>query len=139
MENIILYGARTMIPFKEQDDKFLKIQKLIEQKQQFLMEKQTRLRNISKQNRFLEHIRNDYSKYYNYIAQQKKDQIRALEVLNTYIEQLTLTGELTKYNIEDAKKEQQRILREMNSIKHNLDEMIGNVDETKEILNYKIN
>ena len=65
-------------------------------------------------------------KYYNYISQQKKDQIRALQVLDEYINDLTISGKLTKHNIEDAKEEQKKILREVNYIKNGLDSIVDN-------------
>ena len=40
-------------------------------------------------------------------------------VLKDYIKDLTDSGKLTKYNIEDAKEEQNKILQEVNSIKGN--------------------
>jgi len=104
MEEIIPYGTRIVVPLREKDDQFVKIQELIDAKKQMLLDKQKKFRFISKQNKFLERVRDDYSKYYNYVAQQKRDQIRALEVLDEYIKDLTLSGNLTKHNIEDAKK-----------------------------------
>ena len=33
-------------------------------------------------------VRNDYKKYYDYIAKQKEDQIRAMNYLNEYIKEI---------------------------------------------------
>ena len=60
----------------------------------------------------------------NYIYQQKKDQLVALKILDDYITDLTVSGNLTKHNIEDAKAEQLKILREVKLIKKNLDELV---------------
>ncbi len=128
--------ARIILPIREMDNQFIKIQELIDAKKSMLLEKQRKLNRISKQNRFLEEVKNDYSKYYSYISQQKKDQIRALEVLDEYIKDLTLSGKLTKNNIEDAKEEQYKILREVKTIKKNLDYV---VDDTQEVVNIKKN
>ena len=97
-----------------------------------LLEKQRKLHFITRQNQFLDVIRNDYQKFYGYINQQKRDQIRALEVLDEYIKDLTISGKLTKHNIEDAKEEQNKILSEVNAIKKSLDSII---DDTKELVN----
>jgi hypothetical protein len=129
-------GARIILPIREMDNQFIKIQELIDAKKLMLLEKQRKLNRISKQNRFLEEVKNDYSKYYSYISQQKKDQIRALEVLDEYIKDLTLSGKLTKNNIEDAREEQHKILREVKTIKKNLDYVI---DDTQEVVNIKKN
>lgn len=113
-----------IFPVKEMDQRFMKIQELIESKKESLIHKQKKLRSISKQNQFLETVKNDYQKYYQHIEQQKKDQIRALSVLDEYIKDLTVSGKLTKYNIEDAKEEQGRILKEVKHIKRGLDKLI---------------
>ena len=127
--NIIPYQNRIIIPIREQDEKFIQIQELIEAKRNFLINKQKKLTFITKQNKFLEEVKNDYQKYHGYIQQQKQDQIRALSVLDEYIKDLTVSGKLTKHNIEDAKAEQAKILREVNQIKGSLDSIIDNTEE----------
>jgi len=134
--SIIPYEARILIPIREKDNQFMQIQDLIDAKKKLLFDKQKKLRFISKQNRFLEAVKNDYTKYYTYISEQKKDQIRALHVLDEYIKDLTLSGQLTKHNIEDAKEEQAKILREVKSIKSGLDELVDDTQSVKNTLNY---
>lgn len=131
--NIVLYQGRIIIHVRENDDRFNQIQELIDSKRNFLINKQKKLRFISKQNKFLESVKDDYQKYYSYISQQKKDQIRALEVLDEYIKDLTVSGKLTKHNIEDAKEEQSKILREVKSIKNGLDSIIGDTQKLSNI------
>lgn len=125
MDQIVPYQAKIVVPIRENDERFIQIQELIDAKRQMLINKQKKLIFISKQNRFLDAVKNDYDKYYNYIAQQKKDQIRALEILEEYIKDLTVSGKLTKHNIEDAKEEQSKILKEVSSIKESLDSIIN--------------
>jgi len=112
----------------QKDEQFLKIQQIIDAKKQMLLEKQKKLRFISKQNRFLEEVKNDYNKYHSYIIDQKQQQIQALHLLNNYIKDLTLSGNLTKHNIEDAKEEQKKILHEMKQIKSNLDSLMEDTE-----------
>jgi hypothetical protein len=126
---IVPYQAKLVIPIRENDEKFIHIQKLIDAKRNMLINKQKKLRFVTKQNKFLDSVRNDYQKFYGYINQQKKDQIRALEVLDEYIKDLTLSGKLTKHNIEDAKEEQNKILMEVNSIKKSLDSIINDTQD----------
>jgi hypothetical protein len=137
--SMIPYEARIIVPVRERDEQFIKIHDLIDAKKRLLIDKQKKLRFISKQNRFLEAVKNDYAKYYNYIEDQKKDQIRALQVLDEYIKDLTLSGKLTKHNIEDAKEEQFKILKEVKSIKESLDSIIDNTKDVENILIEKKN
>jgi hypothetical protein len=122
---IVPYQAKIVVPIRENDQRFIQIQELIEAKRNMLVEKQKKLHFITRQNQFLNVIRDDYQKFYGYINQQKMDQIRALEVLDEYIKDLTLSGKLTKHNIEDAKEEQNKILSEVNSIKKSLDSIVN--------------
>jgi hypothetical protein len=107
------------------DIQFVLIQQQIDTKRKLLLNKQNKLKRIMKQNVFLSDIKDDYSKYYSYIINQKKQQMAALEMLNTYIDDLTQSGSLTENNIKDAKYEQKQILKELKSIKINLDELIN--------------
>jgi hypothetical protein len=109
---------------KERDAQFLQLQELIEQKKRFLLENQKKLKQISKQNEFLEHIKDDYFKYNDYVAKQKNDQMKALELLNEYIHDLSNSGELSEQNIKDSKHEQRKIMKEIKHIKSSLDSLI---------------
>ena len=128
MEQIVPYQARIIIPIRENDERFIHLQELIEAKRNMLVNKQKKLRFIAKQNRFLDAVKNDYEKFSGYITQQKRDQIKALEILDEYIKDLTISVKLTKHNIEDAKEEQSKILKELNSIKESLDSIIDNTE-----------
>ena len=114
------------INIMQRDEQFMQIQELIGAKRQMLLDKQKKLQVITKQNHFLDVIKNDYAQYYNYISQQKNDQIKALELLNGYINDLTVSGKLSKHNIDDAKYEQGKILHEVKSIKKGLDSIMNN-------------
>ena len=113
---------------KERNNQFLQIQQLIEAKRDLLYNKQKKLKSIQKQNEFLGVVRDDYRKYQDYISKQKADQIQALQIINGYLNDLTETGELSKYNIEDAKAEQKKIMGEVNSIRAGLDNIMNDTD-----------
>ena len=114
------------------------MQDLIDVKRRMLLEKQKKFKFITKQNQFLDAVKSDYAKYYGYISQQKKEQIEALNVLNNYIRDLTVSGQLSKHNIDDAKFEQEMIMKEVNQIKKGLDNIMGDVDEVSVKLKQKI-
>lgn len=111
---------------KTQDDRFIAIQDMLYAKREFLLDKQKKLRQITKQNEYLDSVKNDYAKYYSYVADQKKDQIKALGLLEEYIKDLTVSGNLSKHNLEDAQTEQERIMSEVKKIKQSLDALIEN-------------
>ncbi len=115
-------------PVLQKNNQFMQIQQLIDSKRELLERKQKTLKKIQKQNQFLGVVRDDYRKYQDYITQQKHDQINALQIINNYIDDLTQTGKLSKYNIEDAKVEQEKIMQEVDSIRAGLDDIMKDTD-----------
>ena len=117
------------MPLVKRDEQLLQIEELIAAKRKMLLDKQKKIRFISKQNKFLDAIKNDYVKYYGYIVKQKQDQMEALDMLNKYIHDLTISGKLSKNNIEDAKHEQSKILNELKNIKKGLDGIMNDTND----------
>jgi DNA repair exonuclease SbcCD ATPase subunit len=116
------------IHLEKRDQQLLQIENLIDAKRKMLIDKQKKFKNLTKENEFLNEVKQDYNKYYGYIVKQKEDQMSALTMLNGYIKDLTISGTLSKNNIEDAKNEQQKILTEINSIKKGIDDIIKETD-----------
>ena len=118
-----------MIPlrvvFKNNDDKLLKIDELIEAKRQMLRDKEKTIGKIAKQNKFLEDVKNDYANYNNIIMKQKHEQIQALELIHKYINDLKSTEQISTQNIEDSKNDQLKIMNEIQSIRQNLEGMVN--------------
>ena len=117
------------IHLENSDQKLLQIENLIDAKRKMLIDKQKKFKNITKQNEFLNVVKQDYNKYYGYIVKQKQDQMSALSLLNNYIKDVTVSGKLSKNNVDDAKNEQQKILTEINSIKKGINDIMGGVDD----------
>jgi len=126
-----------LLPIAEKDNKLVQIEKLIEAKKNMLLKKQKTLTQISNQNSFLSDVKNDYVKYNNYIVKQKEDQIISFKIINDYINNLIISGKLSKYDIEDAKEEQKKILTEIKSIRRNLDDVINDTNNLTDILTNK--
>jgi hypothetical protein len=97
-----------------------KIQDQIIVKKQMLLAKQKILTRISKQNHFLIDVQNDYLSYYNFIIKQKEEQIRSMNIIQQYLNDIIVSGKFTKEDIIEAKKEQKNILSEIGNVKKNL-------------------
>lgn len=104
---------------------FLQLQELIDAKRKMLLDKQKNFTVLTKQNHFLRDMKDDYSRYYKHIAQQKEDQMAALNLLKEYVQDLTTSGSLTRNNIKDAETEQENLLREVKTIKASLDSLVN--------------
>lgn len=113
------------------DMQLMKIEEIIDAKRQMLINKQKRLQFMSKQNAFLDAVREDYDKYNDYIVKQKHEQMKAFGVLNSYITDLKRSTKLTKQNMVDSKEEQRKIVNEIKSIQHNLDKIVHEIKEIK--------
>jgi hypothetical protein len=125
------------IHLENRDNQLLQIEHLIDAKRKMLMDKQKKFKNITKQNEFLSEVKQDYNKYYGYIVKQKQEQMSALSMLNNYIKDLTVSGKLSKNNVEDARNEQQKILTEINSIKKGIDDIVKDTDDINLLLKPK--
>ena len=129
--------AYKLTPLAKRDLEFMQIQKLIDSKNRFLIEKQKKIKFITKQNRFLEEVKNDYEKYSSYLFQQKEEQIKALQLINGYINKLSVSGQLSEQNMNDAKEEQRKILREIRTIKSGLNSIMNDTESMQKTLNEK--
>ena len=123
---------------ESKDQQLLQIENLIDAKRKMLLDKQKKFKNITKQNHFLSEVKQDYSKYYGYIIKQKQDQMSSLSLLNNYIKDLTVSGNLSKNNIDDSRNEQEKILTEINSIKNGIDDIIKGADDISLQLGKKV-
>lgn len=113
------------------DLQLIKIEETIDAKRKMLINKQKRLQFMSKQNAFLDAVKEDYDKYNDYIVKQKQEQMKAFGVLNSYITDLNRSTKLTKQNMVDSKEEQRKIVNEIKSIQHNLDKIFHEIKEIK--------
>jgi len=107
-------------------DKYLQqIEQQISAKRKLLIDKRNYLEKTLKENAFLEGVKKDYQKYRDYIIKEKQDQLRAMNVLKQYTEDLVTSTKLTEANIKETKRDQKDILREMEKIKMELEEIMG--------------
>ena len=111
--------APLMLRIMNADEKFMHLQEQIEHHEQLQLANSMNLNAMTKENHFLEHVKEDYKQFSDILVQQKRDQVKALEMLDKYIS--GITKDLTKNNVDDAKFEQKRILKELREIQKNLD------------------
>ena len=97
----------------------------IQSKRNLLIDKRKTLEQTVDKNQFLEGVKNDYQRYHNYIIKQNQDQIRAMNILNQYLDDVIVSGKLTEKDIHNTRHEQSQILGEMDKIKGDLDNIIN--------------
>jgi hypothetical protein len=121
-------------PMEIKDEEYIILQNVIDEKRKMLLKKQREVLKLAKVNSFLRDLKDDYLKYNNYIVKQKQDQIVALQLLNNYIDDLKRSGQLSEYNVQDAKIEQKKILNELKNIRSGLDKILTDSDDVNNLL-----
>jgi len=112
------------LPLAERDLHLLQIEKEILNKKKLLVKKKKDLDRKHKLNHYLFGVKNDYSKYYDYILNEKQQQHNALNLLKEYINDLIKTEHLVDEQLRTAKHDQKDIINEIDKIKAELDELI---------------
>ncbi len=130
--------SKIQMSLGEKDSLLQNIEAQIESKRGMLLKKQKYLETASKENEFLGMVKNDYQRYYDYIVGQKRDQIKAMNLLKTYVDDLIVTvtspdrccdfvetGKMTDAYFQYPKQDQQHLMGEVGKIKKGLDEIIS--------------
>ena len=112
------------LPLAERDLHLLQIEQEIKNKKKMLIKKKKDLDKKHKLNNYLSGVKDDYSKYYDYILNEKQQQRDALMLLKEYINDLITTENLVDDQIRTAKHDQKDIIHEIDKVKAELDELI---------------
>jgi len=109
----------------ERDLHLQQIEREIKNKKKMLVKKKKDLEKKHKLNEYLETVKDDYSKYYNYILKEKQEQYNALVLLKEYMYDLIKTENLVDEQKRTAKHDQRDILGEIDKVKAELDELVN--------------
>ena len=109
----------------ERDLRLQHIEREIRNKKHLLVKKKKELDKKHKLNAYLGSVKDDYNRYYDYIVGEKQQQFNALLLLKEYMGDLLKTEELVDEQSITAKHDQREIVKEIDKIKTELDELIG--------------
>ena len=112
------------LPLAERDLHLIQIEQEIRNKKKLLVKKKKDLDKKHKLNQYLSGVKDDYSKYYDYILNEKQQQRDALMLLKEYIDDLITTEHLVDDQLRTAKYDQKDIISEIDKVKAELDELI---------------
>jgi hypothetical protein len=112
------------VELAERDLQLLQIETEIKNKKRLLIKKKKDLDKKYKVNHYLGDVKQNYSKYYNHIVKEKKQQYNALLLLQEYMDDLMKTEKLVDDQLRVAKHDQKDIIREIDKVKVELDELI---------------
>lgn len=99
------------------------IENEINARRDFILKKGQALDKNRKANEFLEGVKNDYRKYYDYIIREKQQQYESMKILQQYLDDLTKTEKLADREMNNLKYDQAELLLEMDKIKTELDKI----------------
>ena len=111
------------------DDVF-RIKQEIKLRKNMLLAKKTNLSDRSKMNDLLRSVKKDYSKYHRKMRDDKKQLHAALSLLKQYMDDLVTTEKLVGKQFDVAKEDQSDVLRSINKIKRELDDLGDDDDES---------
>jgi trans-2-enoyl-CoA reductase len=114
---------QTQIALAERDLYLIQIQEEIKNKRNYILEKNKELEKKQKINEFLSIVKNDYQQYYDHIIEEKQKQYQAMSILNDYLGDLITTNKVLDEELIKAKQDQRQILREMDVIRKDLNEI----------------
>jgi len=116
------------MPLAKRDEILERMERQIEEKRRLLINKNKQLDKLTQENEFLGQVKRDYETYNSYIVEQKQKQMQAFYMLNQYLDDIIISGKLTDKDIEKTRRDQRMILREIDVVKQNLDEIVGSND-----------
>lgn len=109
----------------QRDIKAKDLEKIINDKNKYLLEKRKEINQKKSINQFLEVVQNDYNNYFNYITDQKQEQLRSLQLLDEYIQTLTNNQKIFENENLVLEKDKHIILNEIDSLKNELNQLIN--------------
>lgn len=107
------------------DLKLIQITEEIQNKKNLILKKKKELEKKKSVNTYLEIVSNDYNNYYDYILKQKQNEFKAMNLLNEYVSDLVNTDKLVDNQLRLAKHDQKEILKEINKIQGELNNIIA--------------
>ena len=106
-------------------DQILKdIDARIDQKKQILFSKRQFLNQTLKENEHLTLVKQGYQKYHHAILKTKQMQLDSMNMIQKHLDTLIREGGLTDEDIEKAKLDQKNVLKELDYMRKELDELI---------------
>ena len=112
------------LPLAQRDLHLIQIEQEIKNKKNLLIKKKKDLDKRQNLNNYLDNVKDDYTKYYQYIIQEKQQQYDSLLLLKEYMNDLIKTENLVDEQLRTARYDQKDIIGEIDKVKTELDEFI---------------
>ena len=104
----------------------LKLDNEIKRRKKILLDTYKEIKETSEQNEFYNIILGDYNNYYDYMKNEKHNQITQLELISKYLENLKNTSISLNDKNNNLKKDQIEILTQIQNLKNEINEITNN-------------
>ena len=108
----------------ESDKNIYNMKCILEKKKQLLLEKNREIKELAKQNSFLNKVLSDYEKIKLHILEEKKKQQSAIKIISKHISQISKNMNQEDYHIEQLQDDQSMLLEELEKIKMEMKEVM---------------
>jgi len=97
---------------------------VLEKKKQLLLYKNREVKELAKQNAFLNSVLSDYEKIKSHILEEKQKQQDAIKIISKHISQLSKNMNKGDYHISELQNDQSVLLKELEKIKTEMNEVM---------------
>jgi hypothetical protein len=97
---------------------------VLEKKKQLLLYKNREVKELAKQNAFLNNVLSDYEKIKSHILEEKQKQQDAIKIISKHISQLSKNMNKDDYHISELQDDQSVLLEELEKIKMEMNEVM---------------
>jgi len=118
------YGNDTDIDIAQNDTNIYNMKCVLEKKRQLLLHKNREVKELAKQNVFLNNVLSDYEKIKSRILEEKRKQQAAIKIISKHISQLSKNMNKEDYHISQLQDDQSYLLEELEKIKMEMNEVM---------------
>ena len=131
-----VFIAKTM-NLAERDNYIYQLETQLDSKKKAMFTKHTQLNELSKNNKYLHGVKEDYINYYDYKIKEKIEQINALKKIQLYISNLNSSLNSTYNTISGFKNDEELIKKEISNIQLTVNKLMNVTPDSynEELLN----
>ena len=115
------YSNTTM----KKDVRIYKMKDMLRNKRKQMFDKEKEIREVGRQNSFLETVVNDYENYNNIILDEKRKQKKALKVLSDHIREISKNIKNDEFKLNRVKMDQTALLKEIQNIRDEIEYVLN--------------
>jgi hypothetical protein len=118
------YDTKDNADIAESDKNIYNMKCILEKKKLLLLEKNREVKELAKQNSFLNSVLSDYDKIKSHILEEKRKQQSAIKIISKHISQISKNMNEEDYHVGQLQDDQSMLLEELEKIKMEMKEVM---------------